>query len=238
MKPSSRPPSIRSFALCIGASLRPFLAATLLLVAMPGLNATDEPARKRVAIIIDDGPDQTLSAQYHALFARERVRVSFAQVGRAVNAHPELTRAVAAGGHEIVNHSYTHPHFKELDDAAIRKEVADTQAAVTKASGRAPAWFWSPFNEWDDRIAAAVRAEGLEGFPVKRFALLDTQDWNPATTPAQIREGATTGVKDRTIILCHEWNPKTLAEMPAIIAELKRQGVEFVTFSELAATQP
>lgn len=202
------------------------------------VDAADQPARKRVAIIIDDGPDQTQSARYHELFAREGVRVSFAHVGRNVNAHPALTRAAAEAGHEIVNHSYTHPHFKELAAAAIRKEVADTQAAVAQAAGRAPVWFWSPFGDWDDRIAAAVRAEGLEHFPAPRFHFLDTRDWDQATMPEQIRARATTGVRDRTVILCHEWPPKTLAEMPAIIAELKRQGVEFVTFSELAASQP
>jgi peptidoglycan/xylan/chitin deacetylase (PgdA/CDA1 family) len=210
----------------------------LLCVGVLGLVAADQPARKRVAIIIDDGPDAAQSARYHELFAREGVRVSFAHVGRNVNAHPALTRAAAEAGHEIVNHSYTHPHFKELDDAAIRKEVADTQTAVAKATGRKPVWFWSPFGDWDERIAAAVRAEGLEHFPAPRFHFLDTRDWDQATTPEQIRTRATTGVRDRTIILCHEWPQKTLAEMPAIIAELKRQGVEFVTFSELAAAQP
>ncbi len=202
------------------------------------LFAADQPARKRVAIIIDDGPDQAQSARYHELFAREGVRVSFAHVGHNVNAHPALTRAAAEAGHEIINHSYTHPHFKELNDAAIRKEVADTQVAVAKAIGHTPRWFWSPFGDWDGRIAAAVRAEGLEHFPASRFHFLDTRDWDQATTPEQIRARATTGVRDRSIILCHEWPEKTLAEMPAIIAELKRQGVEFVTFSELAASSP
>jgi peptidoglycan/xylan/chitin deacetylase (PgdA/CDA1 family) len=218
---------------------RRFLSGFLfLLLAVIALGAADQSARKRVAIIIDDGPDGAQSVRYHELFAREGVRVTFAHVGRNVDAHPELTRAAAAAGHEIVNHSYTHPHFKELDEAAIRKEVADTQAAVAKATGRAPVWFWSPFGDWDDRIAAAVRAGGLEHFPAPRFTFLDTRDWDQATTPAQIRERATTGVKDGSFILCHEWPAKTLAEMPAIIAELKRQGVEFVTFTELAALRP
>lgn len=215
------------------------LAGFLLLwTGVVSLGAADQAARKRVAIIIDDGPHPALSVKFHELFAREGVRVSFAHVGRNVDAHPELTRAAAAAGHEIVNHSYTHPHFKELDAAAIRQEVADTQAAVEKATGRAPVWFWSPFGDWDERIAAAVRAEGLEHFPAPRFTFLDTRDWDQATTPAQIRERATTGVKDGSFILCHEWPAKTLAEMPAIIAELKRQGVEFVTFSELAEVRP
>lgn len=214
---------------------RILLALGLLLPAVLAPGAADPPARKRVAIIIDDGPVPAQSATYHALFAREGVRVSFAHVGRNVHANPELTRAAATAGHEIVNHSYTHPHFKELDDAAIRQEVRDTQAAVLAATGRAPRWFWSPFGDWDDRIAAAVRAEGLEHFPAARFHFLDTRDWDQATTPAQVRERATTGVRDLTIILCHEWPEKTLAEMPAILAELKRQGVEFLTFSELEA---
>lgn len=217
---------------------RAFGLLCLLCVGATCLFAADPPARKRVAIIIDDGPDQAQSARYHELFAREGVRVSFAHVGRNVNAHPALTKAAAEAGHEIVNHSYTHPHFKELDDAAIRKEVTNTQKAVAKATGGVPRWFWSPFGDWDERIAAAVRAEGLEHFPAPRFHFLDTRDWDQATTPEQIRVRATTGVQDRTIILCHEWPEKTLAEMPAIIAELKRQGVEFVTFSELAALRP
>lgn len=213
---------------------RPLLLPALLL----GTVLTLAAAPKRVAIIIDDGPVAGQSASFHELFAREGVRVSFAHVGRNVSAHPGLTRAAAAAGHEIVNHSYTHPHFKQLDDAAIRAEVRDTQAAVRAATDRAPGWFWAPFGDWDDRIAAAVRAEGLEHFPALRFNFLDTRDWDEATTPEQIFTRATTGVQDRSVILCHEWPPKTLAQMPAIIAELKRQGVEFVTFSELAATTP
>lgn len=114
----------------------------------------------------------------------------------------------------------------------------DTQAAVARAAGRAPQWFWAPFGDWDDRIEAAVRAEGLEHYPAGRFHFLDTRDWDQATTPEQVRERATHGVRDRSIILCHEWPQKTLAEMPGIIAELKRQGVEFVTFSELAKSEP
>jgi peptidoglycan/xylan/chitin deacetylase (PgdA/CDA1 family) len=213
------------------------LAFALLLSFAAGLGGADSP-RKRVAIIIDDGPDAAQSGKYHELFAREGVRVSFAHVGRNVAAHPELTQAAAAAGHEIVNHSYTHPHFKELDDEAIRREVGETQAAVKAAAGRQPQWFWAPFGDWDDRIAGAVRAGGLEHFPAGRFHFLDTRDWDEATTPAQIRSRATGDVRDRTIILCHEWPPKTLAEMPGIIAELKRQNVEFMTFSELAASRP
>ena len=124
--------------------------------------------------------------------------------------------------------------FLELN-AAIEKEVRDTQSAVREATGHTPQWFWTPFGDWDDRIAAAVRTAGLEHFPVPRFNFVDTKDWDSATDAAAVRQRATTDIKDATIILCHDWPQPTIAELPAILAELKRQGAEFVTFSELAA---
>ena len=54
-----------------------------------------------------------------------------------------------------------------------------------------------------------------------------------AADQSALRQRATTDIKDATIILCHEWPQHTIAELPAILAELKRQGAEFVTFSEL-----
>jgi len=209
--------------------------AFIFLGTLVALGAAGQPARLRVALVFDDGPIVEQNAPFLALLAREKVRVTFSHVGKNVVAHPELSRAVAEAGHEIINHSFTHPHLKELDDAAIQREVKDTQEAVLKATGRAPAWFWAPFLESDDRVVAAVRAAGLELYPINKFHFIITQDWDAATAAATIRKLATTDIKDGTVILCHEWPKPTLAELPAIITELKRQGVEFVTFSELAA---
>ena len=212
-----------------------FLSLFVLAVSLVApASAAEGASRKRVAIIFDDGPTPEQNAPLLALLAQEKVRVSFANVGRNVDAHPELARAVVSAGHEIVNHSYTHPHFKELADAAITQEVRDTQEAVRKATGQTPSWFWAPFGDWDDRIAAAIRAGGLEHFPAMRFQFNDTRDWDAATTAEQFRERATRTIARDTVILCHEWPKVTLANLPWVLAELKRQNVEFVTFSELA----
>jgi peptidoglycan/xylan/chitin deacetylase (PgdA/CDA1 family) len=196
--------------------------------------AADTVAPKRAAVIIDDGPVPEQLAAFLELFAREQVTVSFAHVGQNVAAHPDLTRKAAEAGHEIVNHSYTHPHFKELDDAAIRKELRDTQAAVRSATGDEPRWFWVPFGDWDDRIAGAVAAAGMEHYPIQHVRFISSEDWNTATDAATILRRATTGVEDCTVLLFHEWRVETLAQMPAILAKLKEQGCTFLTFSELA----
>lgn len=202
------------------------------------LGAADQPARKRVAIIIDDGPFPAHNAAYLELLAREHVRVTFANVGQNVVAHPELTKNTAAAGHEIVNHSYTHPHLKAFEDAAIEREIRDTSAAVKQATGRAPAWFWAPFLEHDERVDAAVRrAAGLEHFPFTKFHFIGSLDWEARTTAEEFRRLSTTGIVDGTVILMHEWPQVTFENLGWVITELKKQGVEFVTFSELAAAR-
>jgi len=209
------------------------MSLAILTVAARG-DAT--PPAKRVAFVFDDGPVPAHAAKFIELLAREGVKATFAQEGRNVAAHPALTRAMAEAGHEIANHSYTHPHLKDMPVEAITRELRDTQAAVREATGRAPQWFWAPFLEWSDSIAAGATDAGVRHFPLSQVKLVSSDDWNTATDAAGILKNATTGVEDRTIILCHEWRAETLAQLPAILAELRRQGCTFVTFSELAAS--
>jgi peptidoglycan/xylan/chitin deacetylase (PgdA/CDA1 family) len=210
------------------------LVVLLLAAAFPA-GAADQPPRKRVAIVMDDGPVPEHNAAYLELFAREHIHITFAQVGKNVVAHPELTKAIAAGGHEVVNHSYTHPHLKTLSDADVAKEIADTQAAVKQATGKAPLWFWAPFLEHDERVDAAVRkASGLEQFPFPKYHFIGSLDWEATTSGEKFRELTTTGIVDGTVILTHEWPKVTFENLEWVIAELKKQNVEFVTFSELA----
>lgn len=192
-------------------------------------------AHPRVALVFDDGPLPGQAEGFLAILAREQVRATFSHVGQNVVAHPELSRAVAAAGHEINNHTYTHPHFLTLSDDAIRQEVGDTQAAILAATGQSPRWFWGAYSDWDARIAAAVNSAGMTPFPSGRFNYVSSEDWRPETPADAIRRNATTNIRDRTLILCHEWREETLTMLPAIIAELKRQGCVFVTFSELEA---
>jgi peptidoglycan/xylan/chitin deacetylase (PgdA/CDA1 family) len=211
--------------------------AFLLMAAFipPVVACASEPGPpKRVAMIFDDGPIPEQMPAFLELLAKERVTVSFAHVGRNVAAHPALTQRAAKAGHEIVNHSYTHPHFKDLDDAAIGKELRDTQAAVKAATGHEPRWFWVPFGDWDDRIAAAVAAASMQHYPIQTVHFISSEDWNREIDAATILRRTTTDVRDCTVLLFHEWREETLAQMPAIIASLKEQGCTFHTFSQLA----
>ena len=194
------------------------------------------PAVRRVAFVFDDGPVVEQTQQMLAVLAHANVHVTFSYVGKNVIEHPELARAAAEAGHDIANHSFTHPHLKTLSEEVILKELTDTNAAISKATGRTLQWFWAPFLEMDDRVESAAHSAHLTPFPYQHFHFVSTEDWNVAATDAaMIRQRATTDIRDNTVVLCHEWRPETLAQLPAILEQLKSEGVVFLTFTEMAA---
>jgi len=204
------------------------------------LAAVTAPGALRVALVFDDGPDARTTPRVLQALADAGARASFSYLGRQVEAQPQLARAALAAGHELNNHSYSHPHLLSLDAAGVTQELSRASLAIEWATGRAPAWFWAPFLETDERVDGLARqAAGIAHFPHRDFPFLSTGDWNTAgTDAAAIFRNATTGVRDGSIILFHEWRQETAEQLPAILAELRRQGCEFLTLTQLAAAFP
>lgn len=186
-----------------------------------------------IALVFDDGPTAQNASKLLAIFDRLRLRVTFAVIARNVQSYPHVAKAVVAAGHELVNHSCSHQHPKDLDDAGLVHEVIEAQRIITDVTGFSPRWYWPPFGEYDPRLPAVASEAGI-GIYVPR-KLIVSQDYLRDVDADAIRANATTGVCDGAVILFHEWRDETVAQMPAIISDLKGQGCAFLTFSELAA---
>ena len=186
----------------------------------------------RVALVFDDGPFPEPAQKLLALFAKEKIQVTFSLVASNVHTHPNTAKAILAGGHEIANHSYAHRHAKDLDDAALEQEIVGAQKIITQVTGFKPKWYWPPFLETNDRVRAMAAKAGIEVYSLKQVVV--SQDYDRSVNALEIRRKATTNVKDGSVILFHEWRDETYEQMPAILTELRRQGCVFLTFSELA----
>ncbi|GAB4189490.1 MAG: hypothetical protein Kow00105_03900 [Phycisphaeraceae bacterium] len=187
----------------------------------------------RIALIFDDGPDPNHTGAILAVCAGQGVRVTFGQVARNACGHPGLVRRVMAAGHEIANHSYSHEHPGELDDAGLRHQVIDAQRAFVDELGVRPAWYWPPYLERDERLVSLTGSVGLRLFDPKHLVVSGDHD---RKLPAdEIRARALSGVIDGAVILFHEWRDETVRLLPEILTELKERGGEFLTFSEMAA---
>jgi peptidoglycan/xylan/chitin deacetylase (PgdA/CDA1 family) len=186
-----------------------------------------------VALIFDDGPFPAHAPKLLALFEKEKVHVTFGSVASNVQSNAATAKAVLAAGHEIANHSISHRHPKDLDDATLDNEIGGAQKIIADATGYTPKFYWPPFVERDARVFAAAAKAHVEVYVPKKLVV--SMDYDRSVGADEIRRKATTGVEDGTVILCHEWRDETLEQLPAIIAELRRQGCVFVTFTEMAA---
>jgi peptidoglycan/xylan/chitin deacetylase (PgdA/CDA1 family) len=186
-----------------------------------------------IALVFDDGPFPEHAPKLLELFAKETIHVTFSLVATNVMAHPETAKAIAAAGQEIANHSYSHLHPKQCDDATLEHEVVEAQKIIVAQSGFTPKWYWCPFLESDPRLPAIAAKAHLEVYSLKQVVV--SQDYDRSVGAEEIKRKATTNVKDGSVILFHEWRDETLEQLPAILAELRNQGCVFLNFSELAA---
>lgn len=203
------------------------------MIALLGLAAVNSShaASKKVAMIFDDGPKPDMAPAYLEVFKAKGVHATFGAVVSNVQANPELARRILAEGHELANHSFSHQHPAPLKEAELEHEILAAQEILTRVTGTAAKWYWPPFLEQDDRVRAMVARAGLQIYNPKHLVV--SKDYDTTVSAQELHKRAVTDVTDNTVILFHEWRKETLQELPAIIDELKAQGCEFVTFSQL-----
>ena len=200
----------------------------MVLLTMAGTVLGHSAPIKRVALVFDDGPRPADAEPLLAVLAQEKVHVTFSLVGDRVDENP------ATASHEIANHSQTHAHPRDLADAALDREVASAQQKITAAIGHAPRWYWPPFLEVDDRLRAAVARAQFTVYTWRQVVV--SMDYDKGVPAGEILRLATKDVNDGAVILFHEWRAETRQQLPAILAELRRQNCVFLTFSELHDT--
>jgi peptidoglycan/xylan/chitin deacetylase (PgdA/CDA1 family) len=198
------------------------------------------PRRPQVALTFDDGPDPAHTPRILEALGDAGVRAAFFLVGRHVEAAPEIARAIAAAGHDLGNHTYSHRHLWTLGPRASREEVDRGSLAIADATGQAPRYFrppWGTFN-WaayaragqigETRVLWSVRPEGwLAAAPAGRMT---------AFVVARAHPGAIVDLHDRG---GHPSTPaETCAALPAMIAGLRDRGFEVVPLRELLAAEP
>jgi peptidoglycan-N-acetylglucosamine deacetylase len=193
-----------------------------------------ETGRKAIALTFDDGPSPGTAAILD-LLAGYGIPATFFQCGENVDRAPELSRAVSDSGHEIANHSYTHPNFSFTRPSFIEDEFLRAQAAIATASGTTPVLMrapygvrWFGFREMQHRV-------GLLGV---MWSVIG-RDWRLPAPAIARRVLSLTG--DGGIICLHdgrgtERNPDISATVEAvrhIVPALLARGYHFETVSQL-----
>jgi peptidoglycan/xylan/chitin deacetylase (PgdA/CDA1 family) len=118
--------------------------------------------RRAIALTFDDGPSESTPAIAEIL-ARHNIPATFFLCGANVDRLPAIARDLAAAGHEIGNHSYSHPYLFRQTPAAIRADLARAQIAIENHTGVRPRWFRPPFGVRWFGLRRAQAELGLTG---------------------------------------------------------------------------
>jgi peptidoglycan/xylan/chitin deacetylase (PgdA/CDA1 family) len=187
-------------------------------------------APREVALTFDDGPSQ-YTGQVLDILRKNRVHATFFLCGANAERYPALVRRIRAEGHEIGNHTYSHPYLYLMDRDKIAGEIDRTQDVLTRITGRRPRLFRPPFGVRWFSLWPLLRERGLTMvmWSIRAYDGRLGADGIAKTTLDQLSPGA--------IILLHDGfethapaeidRSATVRALPAIIAGARRAGYRF-----------
>jgi cellulose synthase/poly-beta-1,6-N-acetylglucosamine synthase-like glycosyltransferase/peptidoglycan/xylan/chitin deacetylase (PgdA/CDA1 family)/spore germination protein YaaH len=208
----------------------------------------------QVALSFDDGPDPKWTPRILDILKRENVKGTFLIIGEEALENIGLLKRELREGHELGNHTYTHPDISEVSINRLELEVKLTERLFASKLGVQPHYFRPPYDvdeepDTDDQAAPVVRIE-QDGFIVIG-SKIDTNDWDERIkkTPAEIAQSVLDQL-DRmktkpqfrgSIILMHDGGGDrsvTAASLPVLIDTLRAHGYTFVSVSSLMGKTP
>lgn len=187
---------------------------------------TDE---KKIAISFDAAWGSERTDELLRILRERNIKTTFFLVGIWVDKYPEKVRQIAAEGHEIGNHSTSHPHMSKLSPEQIKKELEITQKKIEDLAGdRAVKLFRPPFGDYNDTLILTCRELGY--YPIQWD--VDSLDWKDLGA-GNITKQVLGKVKEGSIVLFHNDAKYTPAALPEILDRLLEDGYEIVPISEL-----
>jgi len=184
-----------------------------------------------IAMTFDDGPSGPNTPRLLDLAAKKHIKLTFFLIGENAAHYPQLVQRELAEGHQVGNHSYTHPDLAKMSDDAVRSEIQKTQDAIIAASGYKPILMRPPYGAMTPRQRLWVANEF--GFKLILWDV-DPLDWkNPGSSV--VAQRILSAVRPGSIILSHDIHSGTVDAMPEVFDTLLARGYKFVTVSELIA---
>jgi peptidoglycan/xylan/chitin deacetylase (PgdA/CDA1 family) len=197
-------------------------------VVAPGDVIDRTRAKDAVAITYDMGSIDTGLAGVLDALAQRGLRATFFVTGDFVRRYEWALPRILELGHEVANHTVTHPDLTTLGNAQITREIDNLDAILTARGAPPPVWFRPPFGAYDRRVAGVLAGRG---YPLVMWRL-DLADWRDEISPGDvIRIGRSIRAGD--VVVTHGGLPKTAVAMPMLLDELAGRGLRQVTLSEL-----
>lgn len=184
---------------------------------------------KKIALTIDAAWEDDKTEFILQELEKNNIKATFYLCGFWVDKYPEYVREIFEKGHELGNHTATHPHMSKLSAAQMQAELNKFEDKLVAITGEKSKTFRAPYGEYNDTVVSTVRDMGYE---VIQWSI-DTVDWKEERSAQTILDSVIPKLQPGCIILCHNNGFKIKEYLPELIAKALEQGYEFVTISEL-----
>jgi peptidoglycan/xylan/chitin deacetylase (PgdA/CDA1 family) len=181
-----------------------------------------------VALTIDDGPHPVWTPKLLDLLAEFEVPATFHLIGQQVTELPAIVQRIAMAGHQLADHTVTHPltpPLTKLPSKKIEEEILGGHDRIAQATGISPKFFRSPGGWWNQQVFDVATAHGMTCLDWQ----VDPRDWSrPGIGHIT---GSLLAAKASDILLCHDGGgdrSQTIAALRTVIPALKQRGLTFV----------
>ena len=186
---------------------------------------TDE---KKVSISFDAAWGNEQTETLLEILEEKNVKATFFLVGEWVEKYPESVKAIADKGHDVENHSSSHPYMTQLSDSKMAEEIRSCNEKIESITGKCPTLFRPPYGDYNNQVVKAVKDSGMYCIQWD----IDSLDWKDPS-PAEMVQKITSKLRNGSIILMHNGAKNTPEALPMIIDAVRSAGYEFVPISEL-----
>ena len=187
--------------------------------------AQAEKNKKVVALTFDDGPDGNTTPQALDILAKYKIKATFFVQGKNIAGNESILKRMQSEGHEVGNHSWNHPILTKLSLEDAKKQLTDTEDAITKVLGKSSKLMRPPYGAISDDIRNNLDLSFI-------MWDVDSLDWK-SKNEAAILTVIQRQVSNGSIILMHDIHQTSVNSLPKVIEYLQGQGYSFVTVSEL-----
>ncbi len=188
----------------------------------------DRGDEKIVALSFDAAWGNEDTHQLIEIMDKYNVKTTFFVVGSWVDNFPESVKELYDAGHEIMNHSNSHPHMTQISKEKMREEIEECNKKIENITGVTPILHRAPYGDYNNDVVQTVRESGC--FTVQWD--VDSLDWKNLSA-AEITKRVTERVKPGSIVLFHNAALHTPEALPSIIEKLQGDGYKIVPVSEI-----
>lgn len=160
--------------------------------------------------------------------SKHNIHITFFIVGDFVDKYPEAVKKISEAGHEIGNHSNTHPHVNNLNLEKNIEEIQKCNEKIEKITGKKTTLYRGPYGEYNDIVIRAAKSQNQETIQWN----LDTLDYS-GLTGNKMWERLENKLQPGSIILAHSGTKHTADSLDMLLTNIEQNGYKIVTVSEL-----